>query len=446
MVVSVQKAASYLAAYVRAYRDEYDHMTNVGEYPKFEISSYLHANLIICTIASDGWILVEQSRHPSGSWWIAGGPAICVDYEKSREPIEIAAARKQVKATDSNSGIWRVISDKTLPPKVWYGRMPAILETEKLETEVGTIVCHRVGCSTDELIRRVTFGALANLVPFSIVHNEGFWFPAIVRNIGFFNAERSEVRFFSYIEASNHLDEAAWDLRTISVRIRSDLRRDFIWSFLGSHKVGSFTGGIFSAGPHQHSDRQKLFGISDDINGFTNLLQETEAGNESVFHQYLLEHSSLLDVYAEVISKPRFKYPNTQDSPLGKAYVEPDFVLRYPDGTYKLVELERPSKSIATAQGHPRAEFTQASFQIAEWRDYLSKHYNVIKDQFPGLTANVGGILVIGRSTEKALRKDSRGKDYKSLLRIHLSNTEVYTYDDLLERAIKANFKMSSLL
>jgi hypothetical protein len=248
------------------------------------------------------------------------------------------------------------------------------------------------------------------------------------------------------LKASNHLDDAAWDPRTISIRIRTDLRRDFLWAFLGTHKVGNYTGGLFSAGTWQHAGVQKLIGISSELQGFSDLLR-TEAGNdEAIFHKFLFEHSSLLDIYAEVVSKPRFYYPTESDSPLGKKYVEPDFILKYPDGSYKLLELERPNKSIATLQGHPRAEFTQASFQIAEWRDYLSKHYSAIKDRFPGLTANTGAILVISRSTETTLAKDHGVENYKSLLRLHLSNIEVFTYDDLLARAHRAHARMSSLL
>jgi hypothetical protein len=76
------------------------------------------------------------------------------------------------------------------------------------------------------------------------------------------------------------------------------------------------------------------------------------------------------------VSRPRFVYPEGK-SPLGKAYVEPDFVIRRPGSRYTVVELERPGKLVATKRGHARAEVTQASFQIAEFKDYIVEHYDL---------------------------------------------------------------------
>src|SRR5262249_36017811 len=143
-------------------------------------------------------------------------------------------------------------------------------------------------------------------------------------------------------------------------------------------------------------------------------------------------------------SKPRFHYP-PGEGPLGKAYVEPDFILKYADGSYKLVELERPSKDIATRQGHPRSEFTQASFQIAEWRHFIANHYNLIKSDFTGISANPSALLIISRSTAKSFGTGRRIHEYKALLRSFLPNTEVLTYDDLLDRAKQAHARLSTL-
>jgi hypothetical protein len=131
---------------------------------------------------------------------------------------------------------------------------------------------------------------------------------------------------------------------------------------------------------------------------------------------------------------------------VGKASLEPDFILKYRDSTYKLVELERPSKLVATQQGQPRADFTQASFQIAEWRAYIANHYELIKDRFPGISTSTSAILVIGRSTENAFGGGRKIHEYKATLRTLLSNTEVFTYDELWERANEAYTRLVSLV
>lgn len=92
---------------------------------------------------------------------------------------------------------------------------------------------------------------------------------------------------------------------------------------------------------------------------------------EAVFHQILEKHPVLLDVYGICESKPEFSYPNGQTSPIGKIKLQPDFIIRYPDQSYKLIEIERPSKQITTTQGQPRAEVGQAVFQTAEWKHYI---------------------------------------------------------------------------
>jgi len=76
--------------------------------------------------------------------------------------------------------------------------------------------------------------------------------------------------------------------------------------------------------------------------------------------------SIFLDVYGTCESKPQFVYSAGATSPIGKTSLEPDFLIRYPDRSYKLIEIERLSKNVATAQGQPRAEIAQAVFQCAE--------------------------------------------------------------------------------
>jgi hypothetical protein len=109
--------------------------------------------------------------------------------------------------------------------------------------------------------------------------------------------------------------------------------------------------------------RDRLFRLADAINRFAALLAVGTDQHEAVFHAFLVEHPILLDVYGIVESKPRFVYPEGE-SPLGKQYVEPDFIVRYPGQRYRLIELERPAKQLATRDGHPRVGVTQAAFSL----------------------------------------------------------------------------------
>ena len=110
-----------------------------------------------------------------------------------------------------------------------------------------------------------------------------------------------------------------------------------------------------------------LHAFEQAIEGLERLLAEQADADEEVFQNYLTENPLVLDVYGEVIPKPNFIYPEGS-SPLGKTFVQPDFLVRRHPSSYRLIELERPSKKMATKRGESRAEVTQAVFQIAEFK------------------------------------------------------------------------------
>jgi hypothetical protein len=226
--------------------------------------------------------------------------------------------------------------------------------------------------------------------------------------------------------------------------VQADVRRDFGWAFGAASGEG---GGTISFGEAQawtqpFYDRLAILGTT--LLDFANLLETQSGADERVFHDFIQANPILLDVYAEPISKPRWYYP-TGSSPLGKEYVEPDFVLKYPDGGYRLVELERPSKSLATAQGQPRAEVNQAAFQIAEWRAYIANHYDLLKEKYPGISIRQSATIVISRSTAASYGDSRDPRRYKELLASQYSGVDILTYDELLERAKQAYTRITSL-
>ncbi|MBC7971818.1 MAG: DUF4263 domain-containing protein, partial [Verrucomicrobia bacterium] len=190
----------------------------------------------------------------------------------------------------------------------------------------------------------------------------------------------------------------------------------------------------------------KLAVLGQLINRFEKLLNEFPEGHESLFHDFLKENPILIDVYVgqnNIVSKPRFHYP-PGESPLGKVYVEPDFVIKYAGNKYKLVELEKPGKHIATKQGQPTSGVNQAAFQIAEWDDYIRNHIDRIKDEFPGIANNRSYLIVLGRSDEKSI---GAGRDPGRYMRLIASqySCEVCSYDDLLDKAKQAHSALIAL-
>jgi hypothetical protein len=87
---------------------------------------------------------------------------------------------------------------------------------------------------------------------------------------------------------------------------------------------------------------------------------------------------------------------------------------------------------------------THAAFQIAEWRDYIAHHYELLKDDYPGIAADCPGLVVISRQTQSGFSSPSELARYLTLVRRQLA-MDVLTYDDLLERARVALAQLSAL-
>lgn len=210
--------------------------------------------------------------------------------------------------------------------------------------------------------------------------------------------------------------------------------------------AGAEGGGLMSFGGDSWEQPffDRLTALRNTLDEFATLLKEKGDAEEALFHDFLEANPILLDVYAEPVSKPRWQYP-AGESPLGKTHVEPDFVLKYADGSYRLVELERPKKLLATTQGQPRAEVNQAAFQIAEWRAYIANHYDLLKARFPGIGSRHTGMIVMSRSTVASIGIGRDPRKYKELLSSQYPGIEIYTYDELLDRARQAYTRLASL-
>lgn len=413
---TAEAAARYLLAYVGIYRQEYARLTahppDGGGYPALHISPYLSASRFQCHLATRG-----------------AAVAVILDAERAQEHV---------------AGYATFALGSEVPDDIVTGVLPPPVEWVTASMADGHVTAYaaRYDLPWPELVSRLTLGALG------VTSEPGadFWAPTLIKNMCFSRIAMSSRKCYQYLEILHHDDASAWDVRSITARVYRDVRRDFAGAF---STAGSAPGGSFTiSGPAiwpfvPFHDR--LTTLDHTIEAFRTLLNDRATADEAVFHDFLVEHPILLDVYGVAESKPQFIYPDGE-SPLGKQYVEPDFLFRYPGNEYKLVELERPGKRIATRAGQPRSEFTQAAFQIGEWRAYIQNHYDALKAQYPGISGACSYTLVIGRSSLESIGDNRDIRSYIELLRATYPGVDIFTYDDLVERAKSALLQLAALI
>ena len=300
-----------------------------------------------------------------------------IDYEPTRETDDVRNFLASHGLLGKNIGVHRFVSPTTLPIEVWTGANPLPTEDRSILCDNKPVHIKRYALTLDELLARLTFGITTRIDLHLLPDESPFWITRKWTNLGFTTADRRHKRFLRYVEIGRHLSEAAWDWRSIHMHVGTDVRWDY------AYNVDSRGGGMAFVGAMETIGAEKtLLLLEEAMTGLTSML-DSDVDNEDAYHWYLHEHPILLDVYGRVTSKPRFHYPAGQVSAIGKTYLEPDFIVTYPDQTYRLIELERPGKRLDTVQGQPRADLTQAAFQIGEWRDFIAHHPNQIQRGIP---------------------------------------------------------------
>jgi hypothetical protein len=459
MTLNIEDLSLYLKEYITKYRATYNNYIAEppigGGYPNLVISSYLNASHIKCFIASDGVIITDTSNPPENQWWVAGGPALMVDKKESVTPAWVKDFLKEAELDGKFIGIYGINGGKEVPADYWQGR---VIFQEGLELEVNetlVTVC-KVNYSTADLLKRMTFGALGYILDFPLPdRNSPPCIPITIYKMGFLTADRKNRKFYRMMEIYPHLDKAVWDLSSIDFRVDYDVSRDFKRR-LTSALENEYGGLIYLANGNRillESMRKELVTkssesadkrlpdlankLKDCINEFSRLLESSGDEVEAIYHDYLVQNPILLDAYATAMSKPEFKYP--PGAPYKKSSVIPDFLLKYPDGKYKLVEIERPNKKFTTKQDVQGAEFTQARNQINEWFDYIREYYELLKFQYPDINRYCKSALIYGRSENLSMIA-------RRHLEIGLEPTELYTYDDLLSKAKQLHASLINLI
>lgn len=163
------------------------------------------------------------------------------------------------------------------------------------------------------------------------------------------------------------------------------------------------------------------------LNDFRNLIT-TNANEERLFQKFLETNPQLLDPMAiEVWPEPNL---------FGSR--KPDFVVKRSDGSYLLVEIECPAKSLITKAGHPSADVTHAEHQVTDYRKYMLRHIGNVNDVFPRFS-DPDCLVVVGlESTLTAAQREVLASLNSARHRV-----KVVGFDWLLERAERVSKNVS---
>ncbi len=161
---------------------------------------------------------------------------------------------------------------------------------------------------------------------------------------------------------------------------------------------------------------------------FQSLIEE-HGDNEEVIHQWLKDpkHRFFLEPDPiEVYSKVPFG-SNVSD-----------FVVKRSDGTYILVEIEKPNEEIfRKGNSEPTHTYNHACQQVKDWQRYIRDNVHTVRSEqnFPGIDSPKG-IVIIGRN------KDIQDEKAKIRWRDMKNSGDImpFTYDEICERVkMKAN-------
>lgn len=452
MSVTIEVLRDYIFEYISTYRSVFEAFTSIppsgAGYPKINVSPFINSKEFEVFLSHNGVVISEVAPEPEHLWFIAGGPALKVDLEPTKTPQEVAQIIKDNGLEGKPIGIYRIVAKQQIPSSVWRGRVKGVsLEKSFSNSELDvTLHFRKVETNLGQLICSLTFGAYGIVLDAHLPDsNSPIGEPHITEKMGFFPADLNSRRYFNYLEVYGYVDEAGWDRRNINLRVKSDLRRDFAKTL--SRPEGE-TGGSMAFGAtnqwvENYSNRLGLLKLA--IDEFRNVLLFQSHETEDVFHKLIETHPILLDVYGQCESKPHFNYPAGEQSPIGKSYLEPDFIVSYPDQSYKLVELERASKNVVTRLGQPRSGVSQAVFQIAEWVHFIREHYSELKTRYPGIHTKYTTSIIMSRSNQSSFKGIADMQRYKELIIQQYSISEMLTYDDLFERACAAYTTLTGL-
>jgi Shedu protein SduA, C-terminal len=144
------------------------------------------------------------------------------------------------------------------------------------------------------------------------------------------------------------------------------------------------------------------------------------ANDEPAFQGFFCEFPKFLDLMAiQVWSQPDFH-----------CALEADFVVRWADDSYLVVEIECPGKPLLTKAGQFSQAATHAEKQVLDYESFLSERIAEARTHFPNYQrADCLAVVGLERSLREQQRQDLDPADARR------QNLNVVGFDWLLQRA-----------
>jgi hypothetical protein len=188
---------------------------------------------------------------------------------------------------------------------------------------------------------------------------------------------------------------------------------------------------------------QRHYAKVDGVNAAKHLVQAVASRWFAIGDRTLQDYQELIEAFSD--DEPSFQKffeanPQFLDPMAVEVWPEPnlfgsrkpDFLVKRSDGSYLVVEIECPSKSMITKAGHPSADVTHAEHQATDYRKYMLGHIASVKDVFPGFS-EPDCLVVVG--LEGDLSKDQKAA--LASLNDARHRLKVVGFDWILDRARK---------
>src|ERR1051325_622174 len=169
--------------------------------------------------------------------------------------------------------------------------------------------------------------------------------------------------------------------------------------------------------------RARMVELRQIIREFERLLDRPDVHEKRHVHPFLARHQFLLTSSADTV---------LSEVPIGMGTQHRiDFVLRRPDATYVLVELENPRHRLTNKAGDFTKEVNHALCQVEDWQDWIAAQQSLVQRHYPGMVSPEA-IVIIGRS------KDLLNAAKKRMARRNINMrgaVAIKTYDELIAGA-----------
>ncbi|HMJ46662.1 MAG TPA: Shedu anti-phage system protein SduA domain-containing protein [Ferruginibacter sp.] len=167
----------------------------------------------------------------------------------------------------------------------------------------------------------------------------------------------------------------------------------------------------------------KTYHLEKSLNEFNILLDKPGVHEKRDIHPFLKKHTFILSPFAALIL-------SEQQIGIGKQF-QIDFLIRRPNGTYVLIEIENPRHKLFTKSGSLTSAASHAVGQIEDWQEWIEDNLPSVQRKYPDISSPEG-ILIIGRSA--SLTNDDRKKLKRKNINTRGRMT-ILTYDDLITDA-----------